>query len=117
MNQIRVALRQLLSLLSPIGAKARLPRDIWLTVLGAALGWMTSHFYYVKSIDDMRAEAEERRRVDNLIFTSIENIGTMRYTRDASGKVTGVEIHLYGSAKAEATGSAVLTATNPDRSR
>lgn len=89
----------------------RFPRDVWLTVLatlvGALLGLGITHAYYLKAIDDLKADVEERKRAQELMLRGIESIGTITYHRDVGGKVTGVKIELQGaaSAAASATGS------------
>lgn len=90
----------------------RFPRDVFLTLIstliGALLGWGISDHYYRKSLSDLRADAEERKRVDELLFRGIESIGTIRYHRDATGKVVGVTIDLKGTAAANATATGTL---------
>mgnify|MGYP000459842195 CR=1 FL=1 len=85
-------------------------RDIALTILGALAGLGVSHLYYVRALNDMKAEADERRRVDELVFRGIEAVGDLRYFRDASGKVLGVAIELRGQASGEATATGNLSA-------
>lgn len=73
-------------------------RDIVLTVIGATAGWGISHLYYLRAIDDMKAESEERRRVEELVFRGMESVGNLKYARDASGKVVGVVLELRSAA-------------------
>ena len=82
-------------------------RDIVLTVLSALAGWAISHIYYVRALHDMKADTDEHRKVDALVFRGIEAIGNLKYSRDASGKVMGVAIELRGHASsgAVATGN------------
>lgn len=94
--------------------RTSVPRDVLVAVASAALGLAISHFYYVKSVSDMRADAEEKNRINQLILLGIENIGTMNYIRDGSGNVTGVEIRLHGSGQAQASGSAMSPVTSPE---
>jgi len=84
-------------------------RDVILTFVGVLIGGGISHVYYVKSLNDLKADAEEKKRVDALIFQGIESIGTIKYSRDALGKVTGVAIELKGSANSSSTASGELT--------
>jgi hypothetical protein len=58
--------------------------------VGILAGWGVSHYYYVRSLDDMKIDADERRRIEELILRGIEAIGTIEYTRDASGRVIGL---------------------------
>lgn len=99
--------------------------DVTLMIVGALIGWIITHFYYVKSINDLKADAEERKRVEEadaeekkrveeLIFRGIESIGTIKYTRDASGKIKGVVIELRGAAISNASATGDLTVGSPD---
>jgi hypothetical protein len=101
--------------LSRILTSTSIHRDVLLTLVGALLGLATSHFYYLKAVSDMRADVEERKRIDELIFRGIENVGAMNYARDDAGKVIGVQIQLHGIAQAQASGSATLTVTPPTK--
>lgn len=92
--------------------RASPPRDITLTVVSALVGGLISHLYYVRALQDMQADANERRRVDELVFRGIEAVGHLKYSRDASGKVVGVVIELRSHAASEATATADLT-TSP----
>lgn len=89
--------------------------DIFLAILGAIIGWGISHFYYTKSISDLKADVEERRRMEELILRGIESIGEIRYSRDASGKVVGVAIELDGAAISNATATGNLTVRPADK--
>ena len=88
-------------------------RDIALTVYGtlagALLGWGLTHWYYVKALSDMRADAQERERLSELILRGIESVGTIRYARDPAGRVLGITIELRAEGKAAAAGDAALT--------
>lgn len=74
-------------------------RTIVLTIVGALAGWAIPHLYYVRALHDMKeADAEERRRVEELVFRGIESIGDIKYCRDPTGRVVGVAIELRGQA-------------------
>lgn len=83
--------------------------DIFLTILGALIGWGISHAYYLKALNDVKDDAVERRRVEELVLRGIESVGNIKYSRDASGKVVGVVIELKGSASASASATGNLT--------
>lgn len=72
----------------------RIRRDVVLTVLGLIVGWGISHFYYAKSINDMKADVEERKRVEQLVLRGIESYGTIKYNRDSEGHISGIVIEL-----------------------
>jgi len=83
-------------------------RDVVLTFIGAAIGWAISHFYYLQSLADMKEDAVERRRIEELILRGIESVGAIKYQRDPSGKILGVVIELKGAASASAAASGTL---------
>lgn len=83
-------------------------RDVVLTLIGAAIGWAISHFYYVQSLADMKRDAAERGRMEGLMLRGIESVGTIKYQRDSTGKIMGVVIELKGAATASATASGAL---------
>lgn len=83
-------------------------REMLLTILGVLLGWGISHIYYLKSLDDLKRDAEERKRVEWLVLRGIESIGHIKYSRDSNGDVIGVVIELKASSSANASASAVL---------
>ncbi len=91
--------------------------DIFLTILGALIGWAVSHYYYLKALNDVKADAEERRRVEDLVLRGIESVGNIKYSRDESGKVVGVVIELKGSASASATATGDLTVGHTDNAK
>jgi hypothetical protein len=84
-----------------------IPRDILLTVIGLVVGWGISHFYYAKSIKDMRLDVEERKRVEQLLLRGVESIGTIKYNRDSAGKITGIIIDLKAKIEAQSKTSDV----------
>jgi hypothetical protein len=90
-------------------SKLSLPRDVILTLVGVLIGGVISHFYYAKSVADLKADAEERRRVEDLVFRGIESVGTIQYQRNAAGKVVGVTIELKGAASASASATGTLS--------
>lgn len=102
---------QAFSVLSRWLRQASPPRDIVLTVISALAGWGISQIYYVRALNDMKADADERRRVEELVFRGIEAVGDLKYSRDASGKVTGVLVELRGQASGAATATGSLSVT------
>lgn len=90
-------------------SRVSLPRDVVLTLVGALIGAGISHLYYGQSLSDLKADAEQRSRVEQLILRGIESVGTIRYQQDAAGKVTGVMIDLAGAARGEAAASGSLS--------
>lgn len=87
---------------------ASLPRDTTLAALGILGGWAVAQVYYIKSLESVRADVAELKRMHQLTLRGIESIGTIRYARDSGGDVTGVGILLKGSATAGAAASGTL---------
>jgi hypothetical protein len=86
-----------------------LRRDIVLTILSFLGGWGISHVYYLKALNDVKADAEEQQRVQELVLRGIESIGTIKYSRDSSGKVVGVVVELRASGSVSAAATAGLS--------
>lgn len=84
-------------------------RDVILAVASLFLGWLIAHGYYLRALADMQADAEERQRVNELVLRGIESVGTVKYARDASGKVTGVSVQLTGEARSTSRAEGELT--------
>ncbi|MBX9905502.1 MAG: hypothetical protein K2Y31_14205 [Burkholderiales bacterium] len=103
----------------------RLRRDVLMTIVGIAvgavvgglIGWVTSHAYYLKALDDARADAKERQREHELTLRGIESIGTIKYDRDAKGKISGVVIELQAHAAASASATADISTAGDSASR
>ncbi len=103
----------------------RLRRDMLMTIVGTVagavvgglIGWVTSHAYYLKALDDVRADAKERQREHELTLRGIESIGTIKYHRDASGKISGVVIELQAHAAASASATADLSSAGDSSAR
>lgn len=99
----------------------RMRRDVLMTIIGIAvgtlIGWAITHVYYLKAIDDMKADAKERNKQydqlqhsNQLMLRGIESIGTIKYDRDAAGNVRGVVIELKGSAIGSPSACGTLSA-------
>lgn len=86
-------------------------RDVIMMSFGALASWATTHWYHLQALSDMRAEVDERRRVDELVFRGIESVGSIKYSRDTTGRVVGVVIELRGQASAAATATGALGTT------
>ena len=87
------------------------PRDIVLMLVSGFTGLAITHLYYVQALTDMKADTDERHRVEELVFRGIEAVGTLQYGRDASGKVTGVSIKLHAKGFGEANATGDLSAS------
>lgn len=94
----------------------RTPRDVVLTIIGFALGVATSHFYYLRSLDDARSEAVESRRSETLLLRAIGEVGDLEYTRDDSGRAVGIAIRLRGHASGITAATGNLSVAPPERS-
>jgi hypothetical protein len=65
-------------------------------ILGGSITWFWSKHYYEKASKELKGaaaqlkkEAEEVRRLTNLILLGLESKGIMTLTRDAKGNITG----------------------------
>mgnify|MGYP007055200425 CR=1 FL=1 len=90
-------------------------RDVVISLIflfiGLASSWWISFHFYEKSLADSKASAAEEKRISQLLFRGIESQGTIKYSRDVSGKVVGVEIEFNGQAVGNATASGILSST------
>lgn len=91
--------------------------DIFLTVLGAVIGWGISHLYYLKALNDVKVDAEERQRIEELVLRGIEGVGNIKYSRDTSGKIIGVVVEIKGFASASATANGNFTVNHPGNAK
>jgi len=92
-------------------------RDVILTLVSIVIGLVTAHIYYRQSISDLKADADARKREVDLILRGVESIGAIQYQRDATGKITGVKIHLKGSASATSTATGSLSAAGSSQGK
>jgi hypothetical protein len=90
-------------------------RDVVISLIflfiGLASSWWISFHFYEKSLADSKASAAEEKRISQLLFRGIESQGTIKYSRDVSGRVVGVEIEFNGQAVGNATASGILSST------
>lgn len=91
--------------------------DMILAIVSALMGWAIAHVYTVKARNDVKADAEERGRMGELLLRGIESVGNIKYSRDKSGKVVGVVVELKGSGSASATAIGDLTIRHIDNAR
>ena len=89
-------------------------RDVVLAVVSAIIGGVIAHGYYQQSLSDMKADAEKREREVQLILHAIESVGTIKYHRDADGKVSGVVIELAALVKGAGAVSGLLSVSDPE---
>jgi hypothetical protein len=76
---------------------------------GGLITWYVSWRYYKKAGDELRHEASELSAWNTLLSRGLEEAGLVTFTRDPSGKPTGVDLHLAGSMAAKPTLSGTLT--------
>ncbi len=78
-------------------------------VLGLISSWWVSSYFYEKSLGVSKISAMEAKRENQLILRGIESIGTIKYSRDSSGKIMSVQIELNGKAVGNARATGTLT--------
>ena len=79
-------------------------RDIIFFILGMG----ATHLYYIKSVNDLKADIKEQRKFTSLLLQGIESAGTIGYSYDALDNATGIIIKLKANAKAEVNSTAEL---------
>lgn len=60
-------------------------------LVGAVITWVVGWHYYNKAGLELKLEAAELRRLNNLLLESMERAGWVRLNRDGLGNVTGFE--------------------------
>lgn len=118
-DQLTVSLRRLMRRLRKVRSYVHFPRDVVLTIvstlLGTLIGLGISELYYRKSLSDLKGDADERKKLNELILRGIESAGTIRYHRDPTGNVVGVSIDLHGTAAANVTAVGTLSDAKPEQ--
>ena len=61
-------------------------------VAGGFITWWTSRSYYLKSSKDLLNESQELRRLNQIMLLGMENAGFIDLSKDASGKITGLNV-------------------------
>jgi hypothetical protein len=84
----------------------RIPREAFWFLAGLGV----THLYYVVQQSDAQAEAEDQRRMMDLVLRGVESVGNIKFLRDTSGKVVSVSIELRGQAISQSTATGSLTA-------
>lgn len=93
-------------------------REVVLAFLvGLVAGILTSGaagFYFLrKSSNELRNEAERLRRLIHIILLALDQARMADLARDAEGNVTGLVVHLSGTARGSALVSGTLTTEQP----
>lgn len=68
--------------------------DFVFLALGGLIGWLISHRYYLKSGKELVTEAAELRRLSTLVLRGMEEANLVEWTKDDTGRVTGITFHL-----------------------
>jgi hypothetical protein len=78
-------------------------------VIGGLVTLGVSYLYYMKAAQDLKAEAEKIRKDTNYILMALEDAKLAELTRDATGQITGLSLHLRGSGGGQSSGYGTLT--------
>ena len=88
--------------------------DITITVLstlasiavGGLITWRVSKCYYEQASEELREEADELQRMNELILRSIEEGIQVKLNRNEEGKITGIQLggaaHIEGGSSVQA---------------
>ena len=63
-------------------------------LVGGVITCYVAKHYYERASRDLRVEAEELRKLNDLILKNLEHAGLVKLSRDAQGNVTGFQITL-----------------------
>ena len=73
------------------------PATILSVLIGAAITWLVSWFYYRQAGRELREEAAELRRLSTLILNALEAAGIADLSRDSVGRILAITIRGTGS--------------------
>ena len=59
--------------------------------IGAIITWLVAWYYYWKAGQELKQEAAELRRLNNLMLLSMEHASWIKLTRNNSGQILGFE--------------------------
>ena len=77
-------------------------------IFGAAITWVFSYWYYVKSGKELKAEAKQLRHLNMMLLSGLENAELMKIRRDADGLPIGINVQ----GAAQVHGESLATATS-----
>ena len=60
-------------------------------IIGAIITWLVAWYYYREAGQELKMEAEELRRLNNLMLHGMEHAGWIKLTRNKSGQILGFE--------------------------
>jgi len=83
-------------------------------LVGAAITWLASWWYYRRAGDDLRAEAAELRRLTTLILRALEEGGIAKLNRNEAGHIIGLVLQLRATGVSASSGSAGLSVKRPE---
>jgi hypothetical protein len=59
------------------------------TFIGASITWWVSRHYYKKAGDDLRVEAEELKKLNEMVLRALEEANVVTIRRDENGRFIG----------------------------
>ena len=83
--------------------------------VGGIVTWWVTRYYYVHASEDLRTQANELRRLNNLMLHGMQHAGWIQLNRDESGRILGFEQIIYpkGIESDEAFGIAEVRQSPP----
>jgi hypothetical protein len=78
--------------------------------VGGIITWLVARYYYICASQDLKNEASELKRLNDLMLNSMEHAGWIELNRDDQGNVRGFVIKLSGTinAKSEMHGNLTI---------
>jgi archaellum component FlaG (FlaF/FlaG flagellin family) len=79
-------------------------------LLGAAIAWALSWYYYKRAADDLRKEAKRLHMALSAVVYKMEHPdAVVEATRDADGAVTGLKVYVRATGVSASTATVNLT--------
>jgi hypothetical protein len=80
------------------------------TLIGGLITWFAAWWYYKRSGDDLRNEADSLHKATSLVLSYLENQhAKVTVQRDSRGRVVGLNVGVSASARFGISGSGTLT--------
>jgi len=77
------------------------------TFFGAFITLVVSRYYYIKAAEDLKNEASELKKLNNLMLRALEKAGLAEFNKDDNGIIKGMKINLSSKTECKAETSDV----------
>jgi len=79
-------------------------------LVGGLITLVVSWYFYKRAGDELRAEADKIRRLNDFICTGLEQAGLAKFRRNKDGEISAMYIELKTAGPFKIHGTATLTA-------